>query len=181
MNVTEYATKLIQVLLSMMVISVVILIQTKNSVVELILLLVGIIIIIVFLYFPKLLRSRKKKKENISDEVSYHDKIKYLLDNLKKSSIELDKSFEEISLLSKEKKENLDLLENNLNQLTIKENELKSKIETLEKVPVEAIKHFEEVLNKGDKRSTFRDYFLFLLGVIVSIITSIVLKQVGFG
>jgi hypothetical protein len=58
---------------------------------------------------------------------------------------------------------------------------IKQKIATLEKVPIEAMKHFEEALNKGDKRSAYRDYILFGEGVIVSTVISTILKLIGYG
>jgi hypothetical protein len=58
---------------------------------------------------------------------------------------------------------------------------IKQKIATLEKVPIEVMKHFEEALKKGDKRSAYRDYILFGAGVIVSTVISTILKLIGYG
>jgi hypothetical protein len=76
----------------------------------------------------------------------------------------------------KEKEKNIDLLEKRLSELSTEEISLKTKVETLQKVPLEAITHFEEIMNKGDKRSAYRDYLLFIMGAILSIIVTLILK-----
>ncbi len=60
--------------------------------------------------------------------------------------------------------------------MTEEENTLKNKIQTLEKVPIEAIQYFEDALKRGDKRSAYRDYILFGLGVLVSVTITILLN-----
>ena len=126
---------------------------------------------IALMYYEK---NRDLNNVNIQ---SYSDKFNALLKNLKSSSLEIDKTFEEISTLSRKKEKTIIELEQSLSLLAQREKELNEKIETLEKVPLQAIKHFEEVLNKGDKRSAYRDYLLFLLGILVSIVISIILKK----
>ena len=58
--------------------------------------------------------------------------------------------------------------------------ELKKKVEALQNVPLPAVSEFEKLMSKGDKRSAFRDYTLFISGVIVSIIVTIFLKKFGY-
>ena len=138
-------------------------------------------VISVFLNFflDRTIISFSKKPDEKQITPSYSEKFETLLNNLKSSSKEIDKAFEEIKNLSIEKEKSLNQLEQTLTSLTEKEHELNTKIKTLEKVPIEAIKHFEDVLSKGDKRSAYRDYLLFLLGIFVSIIISIVLKKLN--
>lgn len=123
----------------------------------------------------KLLGSKEKTEES-----NYSRRINELLQTLKASSNEIDNVFLEISTLSKDKEGSIQELEKTVQTLSQRENELKTKIETMEKVPIEAIRHFEEVLNKGDKRSAYRDYLLFFLGIVFSIIISIILKSLGY-
>jgi hypothetical protein len=111
---------------------------------------------------------------------NYSTRITTSLENLKKASLEIDKVMNEFAIISTERQQTISSMELKLKELTEKEIALKSKIHTLEKIPLEAIQHFENALNKGDKRSAYRDYTLFGLGVIVSVVVTIVLKLVGF-
>ena len=106
---------------------------------------------------------------------SYKEKISSSLETLNKATGDIDKVINEISEISEEKQITIQKLEKELEDLSLRETELKEKIETLENVPVESIKHFEEILNKGDKRGARRDYILFASGVILSSLVSIIL------
>lgn len=110
---------------------------------------------------------------------SYSDRIQQSLQNLKTASAEIDRMMADFSSISEERQRTVLSLENKLQELTEKEANLTKKIQTLEKVPIEAVRHFEEILSKGDKKSAYRDYFLFGLGVIVSVIATISLKLFG--
>ena len=117
----------------------------------------------------------------LNDSVpSYRDRITRTLDSLKKASEEMETATFEFNSIMKEKQSTIDELESKLTGLSTKETELTSKIETLQKVPLEALTHFENILNKGDKRSAYRDYILFGTGVVVSVIVTIVLKKIGY-
>ena len=84
----------------------------------------------------------------------------------------------------KEKQTTIDNLEGKLVELSGKETELTSKIELLQNIPVEVLSHFEKILQKGDKRSAYRDYILFCLGAVVSAIITVIvtvgLKKYGY-
>jgi len=86
----------------------------------------------------------------------------------------------EFNAIMKDKQETIEGLENKLTYLSSKETELVSKIERLQKVPIEALSYFEKMLNKGDRRNAYRDYILFGIGVIVSVIVTIILKKNGY-
>jgi len=111
---------------------------------------------------------------------SYRDQITRTLEALKKASNEMETATAEFNTIMKEKQATIDELESKLSDLSSKESELSSKIETLQKVPIEALTHFEKILSKGDKRSAYRDYILFGTGVIVSVIVTIILKKIGY-
>jgi len=112
----------------------------------------------------------------ITESKTYKQRLNDTLSVLKKAFNEVGKATVEFSNLMKEKEKGIDLLEKRLSDLSIEESELKSKVETLQKVPLEAMSHFEEILNKGDKRSALRDYGLFISGIIVSVIVTLILK-----
>lgn len=72
-------------------------------------------------------------------------------------------------------------MEIEVNKLIEKEMQLKQKVEVLEKVPVEAMKHFEEALNNENKRSTKRDILFLILGIMGGGLLSVLLKFIGVG
>ena len=119
--------------------------------------------------------SRQEEKRN--NPISYRERITKTLDTLKKASEEMEIATVEFNSIMKEKQSTIDDLEGKLSVLSSKETELTSRIETLQNVPIEVLKHFEEILNRGNKRSAYRDYLLFGAGVVVSIIVAIILKQ----
>jgi septal ring factor EnvC (AmiA/AmiB activator) len=112
----------------------------------------------------------------ISETKTYKQRLDETLKILKNAFNEVDKATVEFTELMKEKEKNMDILEKRLTELSSEEHNLKSKVATLQQVPLEAIKHFEEILNKGDKRSASRDYILFISGIVVSVIITIILK-----
>ena len=115
----------------------------------------------------------------LTDTTSFQAKIKKSLSALSNATREVDETVLAITKLATQREQTLSRLEAQLGELTTRESELKNKIQTLEQVPIEAIRHFEEVLNKGDRRSAYRDYMLFGAGVIVSTIIAILLKWFG--
>jgi N12 class adenine-specific DNA methylase len=108
--------------------------------------------------------------------LSFQQKISKSLDSLKSATSDIDRIIENISKISKEKEESISKLEKQVENLSLRENELKTKIETMEKVPIESIKYFEDILYKTSKRDRKRDYILFTLGVIITTIVAIVLN-----
>jgi hypothetical protein len=113
----------------------------------------------------------------LSDEkFSYKKRLSATLELLRAAFAEVDKATQDINKLMKEKEKNLDEMELTVTQLTNQEAELKDRVDTLQKVPVEAVRHFEKILDRGDKRSARRDYFLFGAGVVSSIVVTIILK-----
>jgi len=115
------------------------------------------------------------EKENSK---SYQERISDSLKNLKNATLDIDKVVEEIGSISKEKQETIAKLETELKTLEEKEITMKERIGALEKVPIEAVKHFEDILKRGDKRSARRDYLLFIGGVVVTTIIAIILNLI---
>ncbi|WP_405199140.1 hypothetical protein [Christiangramia sp. LLG6405-1] len=107
---------------------------------------------------------------------SYKIRLEETLSTLNKAFKEVDKATEEFTILMKEKEQTIDILEQKLKELSKEEAEIKERVDTLQKIPLEAISHFEQIVNKGDKRSALRDYLLFVSGIIVSVIVTIILK-----
>jgi hypothetical protein len=71
-------------------------------------------------------------------------------------------------------------LESQLGSLSQQEQELKQRIQGLQNVPLPAAEYFAQLVSKGEKRSAFRDYVLFLLGVLVSAGVGVLLRKLGW-
>jgi hypothetical protein len=98
--------------------------------------------------------------------LNYRERMEKLSAALANASSEVDKVLEEIAMVSRAREENLKNLESKLNDLAEHEKELNTRVETLRNVPIPAIEYFLEATKKGEKRSAFRDYILFGLGII---------------
>lgn len=128
--------------------------------------------------YKSLLRRITLNIYEITDEelLDYSTRVGNAVENIKRASIEMDRVMQEFASISAERQKTIDLLEGKLIQLSEQESMLNQKIQSLEKVPLEAIRHFEETLTKGDRRSARRDYLLFILGILASVIVTFILK-----
>jgi hypothetical protein len=104
-----------------------------------------------------------------------------LFADLEKTSAEMDRIVREIEAFTLDRKASMARIEQDLGKLSQREEELKQKIVTLEKVPLPAVEAFGKILREGEKKSAYRDYLLFLGGVVASVIVAIVLKKLGYG
>ena len=128
-----------------------------------------------FFYLFRRLRTKKS-----SEELTFAEKLEKSVEQLKIASKDMDKLVIDITNLTSEKHDKLSKLEEELKKLSTKEEETRKKIEVLSQVPIEALQHFEEMMKPGEKKSAKRDYLLFAAGVIFSIISTIVLKLLGW-
>jgi hypothetical protein len=72
-------------------------------------------------------------------------------------------------------------LETKLENLSAQEGRLRQTIEHLQNIPLPAAEHFAELIKQEEKGSALRDYALFVAGVVVSAVVSIILKHYGIG
>jgi hypothetical protein len=127
--------------------------------------------------YKKYRESRKKDKLQIDYSVAtspYQDRLSKLLDNLKKSSVDFDEILHEMSSLATSREEEVRRLEIDLVKLENKEREVKEKVENLHNIPLPVADHLAKLIER--KKSARRDYILFLSGVIVSTVISIILE-----
>ncbi|KQS89189.1 hypothetical protein [Chryseobacterium sp. Leaf394] len=110
------------------------------------------------------------------NEKSYKQRFSETISTLDKAFLEVEKATNEFNELMKEKQRGIEFLEQRLETLSGEEQQLKEKVETLQKVPIEAVPYFEEMMSRGEKRSEYRDYILFVSGITVSIIITLILK-----
>jgi len=100
--------------------------------------------------------------------------------NLVKASSEVDGMLAELTRAAMEREQCVKNLEAQLTQLEELEGQLQKRVQELESVPVPVAKHFAQLVELGEKRSAWRDYMLFGLGVVVSTVTTIALSAMGF-
>lgn len=103
-----------------------------------------------------------------------------LFTELAKTSTEMDRIVEEIGRFTEQRQAKVIKLESDLVLLSQREQELKKKIEGLEKVPLPAAEYFAQLVEKKEHKGALRDYILFLLGVAVSAVITVVLKKLGW-
>lgn len=128
------------------------------------------------LLFPRVL---KNFLGNSAKDVSYSERLQQLSENLTKSSREVDSVIGELQQVAAARERAVHKLEDDLKALTERESQLKTKIEHLEKVPLPVAEYFAELSKPSERKSARRDYVLFGAGIIFSVVTAIVLKQLG--
>jgi cell division protein FtsB len=104
-----------------------------------------------------------------------------LLNDLSSTAATMDKIVAEIAQLTQERQATITKLETDLVELSRREEELKGRIKVLENVPVPALMYFEEMLKKQERPTMRRDYVLFLAGVVVTSVITVLLKRFGLG
>jgi hypothetical protein len=109
---------------------------------------------------------------------SYRKRMTALNRSLAESAGEVDRALKEMSDVSQERERAIYELETKLKELVEREQHLQAKVDSLEKVPLPAIEHFISEIEKAERRSAWRDYKLFSLGVIVSTVITIALKVI---
>lgn len=102
--------------------------------------------------------------------------VKALFAELAKTSAAMDRIVADIGNFTREREAAVTRLEDDLEALARREQELKERIEGLEKVPLPAAEYFAKLVEKTEKKSAFRDYMLFLFGVVVSAVVAVLLK-----
>ena len=150
----------------------------KSSVADIINVIIATLALIGFIMAERQNLFKKRKSADKIEVVSYKEKMGHLVSNLSSATSEVDKILEEMEVAAQNREESLKILETKLSELTKREEEMKSKIESLEKIPLPAIEHFLQETEKSERRSAARDYILFTAGILASAAFSIFLKIV---
>lgn len=132
-------------------------------------------------YFSRSTFGRALLKAIGASQSSSAPKHEKLFADLSKTSAEMDRIVREIEAFTRERQASVAKVEGELRILSQQEGELKRKIEGLRSVPLPAVELFGKIIDEREKKSAFRDYMLFLGGVIVSAIVAVVLKKLGYG
>jgi hypothetical protein len=112
---------------------------------------------------------------------TYSERLSKLMDNLIKASSEVDSILIELSSVTKERTKGIARLDNEVKGLEENEKQLQQRISDLNNIPIPVAEHFASIVAQSEKRSAWRDYFLFGLGVIVTTVIAIIIKYSGLG
>lgn len=113
------------------------------------------------------------KKEPIK---SYGERLSELTNSLTKASSEVDSVLAELAKVAKDREKSVIEMEASLARLESKEKELIEDIGALQNIPIPVADQFAKLVASGEKRSSRRDYFLFIAGVVVTTIIAILLQ-----
>lgn len=120
------------------------------------------------------------RKEAAFAQISFSERLGKLSENLTSASEDFDKVLAEMNQVANDRKLALTTLEAQVAELSKREGEMKKKVNELEKISIPALDYFIQASEKSENRSAKRDYFLFIAGVVVSAIVSIILR-LAFG
>jgi len=109
------------------------------------------------------------------------DSPKQMFTELGEASQRLDQIVAQIQDYTRMRESAVAELETKLESLSSQEGQLRKTIEQLQAVLLPAADRFAELIKKEEKGSALRDYALFVAGVAVNPIVSIILKHYGIG
>jgi hypothetical protein len=107
------------------------------------------------------------------------DSPKVLFSELSETSAKMDDIVKRIQDYTQGREQAVSKLESQLGLLSQQERDMREKIQGLKDVPLPAAEYFASLVAKGEKRSAFRDYALFFMGVVVSTVVTIILRKLG--
>jgi len=128
--------------------------------------------------FPSFLHMVLKflRLEASTESETYSQRLKELTSKLTQSSSEVDSLLAELTQVATEREINVTKIEKRLAELEQQEVQIQKRILDLQQVPIPVAEHFATLIQIGEKRSAWRDYFLFGAGVVVSIIIQAVIR-----
>lgn len=136
----------------------------SSNISSLIFVLIGItavLIIVSFAVSVSLFRRRQSSRT-----IDYSTRIGQLTHSLTEASADVDRILQEMTQIIRERQSAISTLEQ-------KRTELQTEIDSLEKGPAETVKLFTQFLENQDKKGRKRDFILFGLGALISILGTI--------
>lgn len=123
-------------------------------------------------------KARQRELARTGEFPSFREKMEKLSQDLARASAEVDKTLEEMAMVSRAREEALKGIESKLDELSKHERKLQTRVEALKNVSLPAVEYFLEMTGKWERRSAARDYILFGAGVVVSTVITIILRLV---
>ncbi len=131
--------------------------------------------------------NNKPFKVEITSHLPSTERLQQLVGILNSTAQEADKLIQEISQDLKQRQESLAQLQVRNTSLSAEEEAIKKRLEILRETKVEVAEYFqkqnEESLERIERRGVRRDLFIFIVGVvvtaIVTVVVSVALKHFG--
>lgn len=123
----------------------------------------------------RLLGAKKPSQE------TYSERLADVTRRLMKSSSEVDGLLDEMARITKAREQELHRIERQLSQFQEQERSLEERIDALRDTPLPVAEHFARMIERGEKRSAWRDYILFATGVLLTTVIAIALRLAGLG
>lgn len=111
-------------------------------------------------------------------EKTYSERLSELTESLTKSSLEVDSVLQELASVAKEKESAVRELEGRLADFSQEEEKLKAKIAALQHIPIPVAEQFVKLLAPTERRSSRRDYILFVSGAVATTVINLLLQKV---
>jgi hypothetical protein len=108
-----------------------------------------------------------------SKPAAFAQRTNALVQSLARTSVEADTLLKEMTSVITARDAAVEQLEHQLTELAAREEDLKTRIETLSTVPIPAVQHFISLQERAERRSAFRDWIIFALGAVISTILTI--------
>jgi prefoldin subunit 5 len=137
-------------------------------------LIVGVLGVLFRNLYPWIMR--RLGKEVPTKTEAYSQKLARLTASLTEASKEVDGLLAELVQVARQRESAARELEKRLTELEGREAQLQRRIADLQNTPVPVAEHFAALIQPGEKRSAWRDYSLFVAGVVVSTIVGVILQ-----
>jgi hypothetical protein len=129
---------------------------------------------ILFGVIDRIQRSVKSTRVARRTRGGYADRLAALTERLRSTSNDVDAILAEMSAVATERAAAVTKLESDLSELVLQEQRLQHRVAALGTVSIPAAEHFATLAGESERRSARRDYLLFVLGVLLSTLVSII-------
>ena len=146
-------------------------------------LVAGLLLLFIEYYYiiPGSYIKRALGREEPAKAESYSERLASLMKSLTKASSEVDNILAELGQVAEDRAKTVQKIETELAELEEQEKQLQRRIQDLRELPIPVAEHFAAMVAPGERRSAWRDYTLFAVGVVVSTVIAILLRLAGLG
>jgi prefoldin subunit 5 len=159
--------------------------ETRMTIGLMVALLAGAVAVLIRVYFAEEITAIANRIRRLlgirlrEAPVAYKERIVRLVRGLEKTSAEFDSMYGEMAEVLGQREAAITRLQKRVENLGEQETQLQRKVETLGRVPLPAVDYFADIVQRGEKRSAWRDYVLFGLGVVMGTVVNYVVYALG--
>jgi DNA repair exonuclease SbcCD ATPase subunit len=126
-----------------------------------------------------------KKKRSKIKKINPGEQIQQIISGLSTFSDKIDYTIKNVAKDIEHRQIVLEELKARHSILSQEEEKLSKRVQALKDLPLETAKHFQQIseqtLQRAEKKRTKRDILIFILGIVVTTIISILLKVIWVG